>query len=119
MASMPRVLLHKSRILPVGHTSVPDPLLKKEDLAMAQSLREQGQEIAVCTYGPSEPDGTGFVQYFFWNHRVPDEALLLMRADPHGAFWRLGVKAVDGCPSNLAEAVKVSKAATAAIMESP
>jgi hypothetical protein len=86
---------------------------------MAQRLRKQGQEIAICSYGPNNPDGTGFVQHYFWNRRVPEETLPLMRADPHGAFWRLGAKAVDGCPPDLAEAVKASKAAIAAIMELP
>ena len=68
-----------------------------------EEVRESGQQVIICTYGPSDPvKKVGYRIYEFWYEGVPDGIVEMLGSTPSGThpMRRLGLNSITECPES-------------------
>lgn len=79
--------------------------------AKVKELLSSDQQIIRCVYGPTNTDGTGILQYEFWQGTVPDNLPSYAVPGEDHPLSRLGTRAVESCPRNASDAQRLRDSA--------
>lgn len=82
---------------------------KEAFYALLEKFERDEDKRLECVYGPSRPDGKGYITQYFWYKKVPLSEHEFSFLPDYPSWRNLGRKALDKCPSNGNEAELIRK----------